>query len=215
MRQWADPQNSCQWIPLHFRLSSLLRRHLTKLGHIFWMPQGKLLSLHTKTYPVPDLSRAVARWMADYIPVLDPHTIICSERNTLVRVHPSPQILGFQIHVLDHCPSRLTPSLPVNVLIEYSPHWMVWFYHVSRPPWASNYWLMGMLLFGVDAKIDLLAHIPKGICRAHSCSAQPFRTLTQGPIVQLCEHADQEPFTHSWELSRSHPRGHFNTVLLL
>lgn len=80
--------------------------------------------------------------------------------------------------------------------------------------WASNYWLMGML-FGVGARIDLLVHIPKSICRAQRASAEPLRTLTQGPIVQLCEHADQEPFTHSWEHLRSHPRGHFKTVLLL
>lgn len=58
-------------------------------------------------------------------------------------------------------PVDSTLSLEVKVLIVYLPHGTDWFYHVSGPLWASNYCL-GMLLFGVDAKTDMLAHIPKG-----------------------------------------------------
>lgn len=86
------------------------------------------------------------------------------------------------------------------------PFWQVWFYHARRPPWASsNHWLMGMLLFGVDAKIDLLAYIPKSICRLTVPQKSHRKTLTHVPIVQLCGHPDQGLFTHCWEHLRSQP----------
>lgn len=65
--------------------------------------------------------------------------------------------------------------------------------------------LMGMLLFGVDAKIDLLAYIPKIICRLTVPQKSHRKTLTHFRIVQLCGHPDQGLFTHCWEHLRSQP----------